>query len=751
MKKVFISLSFFVLLMVNLSAKAQQITITLKPGWNWISYTQPDTLDLATALENFTPIQGDRIKSRNSSASFGNGRWTGSLHQFTPGWGYKYYSNRTEDVSFVFAQASSSTVVTATPTDITTTSAVVGGTVTVPDGGHVFLRGVCWGTEPAPDIDGNHIIGDNVAGSQSFTLTGLTPNTVYYVRAYAVTDCGLAYGEEQSFTSGPLPSYTVTISFNPIDGGTATGDGIYEEGQSCTVSAAANDGYAFTNWTENGIVVSISPTYSFTVDSDRTLMANFIPGDHAYVDLGLPSGLLWATCNVGAENPEDYGDYFAWGETTPKESYTWENYIYMMLGASSWDPKLIKYCINSDDGYNGFTDNLLTLLPEDDAATANWGNDWRTPTRTECLELINNTTHSWIALNGVNGCLFTASNGNSIFIPAAGFYDSFSGDLYDIGNIVVSWSSSLVEDYHSTEVWVLISRDGSNYPRMGDGGSRPHGITVRAVRSSAAPTGAINGKFTVNSNGDQVYFSQGNLQYIGSASTPYWRFAENQWDYLGTTTSQNSSNQNVDRDLFGWATSGYDHGSVCYQPWSTSKTDSDYYAYGDEDYNLYDGTGQADWGYNAISNGGNQQNRWRTLTLSEWGYVFKWRATPSGIRYAKAVLNGVNGVVLLPDDWNTSVYSLSNTNNSGANFSTNIITSSQWSALEQNGAVFLPAAGNRNGTSVYNAGSSGLYWSATSRDDCDCWYFEFGSSYLDTDYDWRYYGGSVRLVCPVEQ
>ena len=92
--------------------------------------------------------------------------------------------------------------------------------------------------------------------------------------------------------------------------------------------------------------------------------------------------------------------------------------------------------------------------------------------------------------------------------------------------------------------------------------------------------GAVSGHaFTVNADGDQVLFSQGNLQYIGSASTPYWKFAEHQWDCLGTTTGQNSSDENVDRDLFGWGTSGYDHGAVCYQPWSTSQTNSDYFPY----------------------------------------------------------------------------------------------------------------------------------------------------------------------------
>ena len=267
-----------------------------------------------------------------------------------------------------------------------------------------------------------------------------------------------------------------------------------------------------------------------------------------------------------------------------------------------------------------------------------------------------------------------------------------------------------------------------------------------------APTGAINGKFTINSNGDQVYFSQGNLQYIGSAATPYWKFADNQWDVLGTTTGQNSGDQNVDRDLFGWGTSGYNHGANCYQPWSTSTSNSYYLVYGSDTYNLYDQTGQADWGYNPISNGGNQSNQWRTLTRSEWNYVFYTRTTTSRIRYAKAQVAGVNGIILLPDDWNTSTYSLSNTNTSGASFSSNTISASQWTTLQNAGAVFLPAAGGRYGTSVDNAGvvGNGSYWSASRSGTRDANHLHFFGTDLYTDYTYRSDGLSVRLVAPAE-
>ena len=268
------------------------------------------------------------------------------------------------------------------------------------------------------------------------------------------------------------------------------------------------------------------------------------------------------------------------------------------------------------------------------------------------------------------------------------------------------------------------------------------------------PQGAINGLFTINSSGSRVYFSQGNLQYIGSAAAPYWKFADHQWDYLGTTTNQNSSNSNVDRDLFGWGTSGINHGANCYQPWSTSTNDADYYAYGSESYNLNDLTGLADWGCNAISNGGNQENSgWRTLTQAEWYYVFITRSTVSGIRYAKAQVNGVSGVMLFPDLWNSSFYQPNNYNSGGADFSTNVLTSAQWERLEQQGAVFLPAAGYRYGTSVTNVDPYGYYWSASYCSSLYAYFVYFYGSGLyagNLNNRDRDCGHSVRLVCPAQ-
>jgi hypothetical protein len=137
---------------------------------------------------------------------------------------------------------------------------------------------------------------------------------------------------------------------------------------------------------------------------------------HDYVDLGLPSGTLWATCNVGAEVPEDYGDYFAWGETKTKDFYDWETYKY----ANGSYNMITKYCNNSLFGNNGFTDTLTILQTDDDAAAANWGNGWLTPSYEQWYELLQNTTNKWTVLNGIGGRLFTAKNGQTLFLPAAG-------------------------------------------------------------------------------------------------------------------------------------------------------------------------------------------------------------------------------------------------------------------------------------------------------------------------------------------
>lgn len=140
------------------------------------------------------------------------------------------------------------------------------------------------------------------------------------------------------------------------------------------------------------------------------------------VDLGLPSGLKWATCNIGAESPEDYGYYFAWGEVEPDSSYNWPDYKWCKGNQKTFT----KYCTCKDDGT---VDNKTELESADDAAVINWGGSWRMPTKEEMQELVDNCTWTWTSLNGVEGSLATGPNGNSIFFPVGGYklFDRLEG------------------------------------------------------------------------------------------------------------------------------------------------------------------------------------------------------------------------------------------------------------------------------------------------------------------------------------
>lgn len=184
-----------------------------------------------------------------------------------------------------------------------------------------------------------------------------------------------------------------------------------------------------------------------------------IHNGHEYVDLGLPSGLKWATCNVGATNPEDYGDYFAWGETEPyyieghaqdtpcsnwktgKTGYNWESYKWCNGDYN----KLTKYCNSSS---HGTIDDKTILEAEDDAARQNWGGSWRMPTWSEIVELDENCDWTWTELNSVNGFKVTGPNSNWIFLPAAG-YRSDRGLSQD-GSFGRYWSSSMMPSYPNT-------------------------------------------------------------------------------------------------------------------------------------------------------------------------------------------------------------------------------------------------------------------------------------------------------------
>lgn len=263
-----------------------------------------------------------------------------------------------------------------------------------------------------------------------------------------------------------------------------------------------------------------------------------------------------------------------------------------------------------------------------------------------------------------------------------------------------------------------------------------------ADSGESSPASNFTNAFSVSAT-QKVYFSQGNLQY--QLSTDIWRFAEHQWDYVGTQTPDHGGyfggtvpgsdnallgpNYEGWIDLFGWGTGNNPTGCI--------ENVDDY----------------VDWGVNAISNGGNTAGTWRTLTDDEWNYVFRERNTASGITTAHAVVNNVNGLILLPDNWDNSKYNLNAS--WPRDYNQNIISQSVWeSKLEANGAVFLPAAGIRypevdyvRYPKVNCAGYEGRYWSSQKTGHNGAWgEVIFHDTFGTGNDDGLMAGRSVRLV-----
>ena len=289
----------------------------------------------------------------------------------------------------------------------------------------------------------------------------------------------LAYKVDNTALVGTWFLGTQTVTFN-ADGTTDyTGASTYKfRPLQGTLMLYDEDGamvkvYSLLEITEEGLVLR---------EEGGSLVA-FSSTYPKYVDLGLPSGTLWATCNVGADNPEDYGLYFAWGETTgytsdtsDGHSYNWANYQWCNGSSSTFT----KYCYNSSYGYDGFTDTLTELEPEDDAAYVNWGSEWRMPSYDQIQELLNSsyTTTTWTTVNGVNGRLVTGSNGNSIFLPAEGYRNEAS--LYNAGSGGSYWSRTLYASDPSYVCYLSFNSSGIYTGRS----SRYYGRSVRPVRAS---------------------------------------------------------------------------------------------------------------------------------------------------------------------------------------------------------------------------------------------------------------------------
>ena len=342
--------------------------------------------------------------------------------------------------------------------------------------------GFLWGTsESALNTDYKCTeISDNAI---SAALTNLSHKTQYWYKAYVKLDSQTFYGEVKTFTTDVVPVESVSLdkteyTFNTI-------------GNTLTLTAtvlpadATDKSVSWSSSSDAVATVDASGKVTAVSKGTATIKAEAKDGSGKYascsvtvetpcpsgaVDLGL--SVYWGTTNIGASKPEDYGDYYAWGETEPKESYSWSTYKY---GTSSSGP-FFKY--NTSDSY-GTVDNKTVLEPEDDVASVKLGGEWRMPTDAEWTELRTKCTWTWTTNyngTGVKGQIVTATNGNSIFLPAAGYRRDTK--LYDAGSYGYYWSSSLNTDKPSI-AWYVNFNSGT--VRRRDYGYRSYGQSVRPV------------------------------------------------------------------------------------------------------------------------------------------------------------------------------------------------------------------------------------------------------------------------------
>ena len=310
---------------------------------------------------------------------------------------------------------------------------------------------------------------DGKDGDSMFQSVTQDENYVYFTLADGTV---IKIGKGSGSNDQPNSEFIFTITYDPNGGEGVMEIDTFYYGYAKTIKSCSfsKEDYYFVEWNTNpnGSGASYLPTYKLTIDRNITLYAQWSNSPLQAVDLGL--SVRWASMNVGATTPEEYGDYFAWGETTSKETYNWSTYKYCNGSYST----ITKYNTLSS---SGTVDNKIVLEAADDAAAVNWGGSWRMPTHAELTELQTECTWTWTGQNGVLGYKVTSkTNGNSIFLPAAGYREDSSLDY--AGAYGFYWSSAVSVASYSRQAFDVAFYYNNVYSGSGD---RSRGQSVRPV------------------------------------------------------------------------------------------------------------------------------------------------------------------------------------------------------------------------------------------------------------------------------
>ena len=504
----------------------------------------------------------------------------------------------------------------------------------------------------------------------------------------------------------------------------------------------------------NGIVMAVAPgTATVTVttlDGGKTASCTVtvlpVQGtpDLEAIDLGL--SVKWASFNLGATKPEEFGDYYAWGETEPKDDYSWSSYKWCMGSNDS----MIKYSTVSSLGHNGFTDGKTVLDPEDDAASVNLGGDWRMPTYAEWVELLDNCTWTWVTQNGVNGRLVTGNNGNSIFLPAAGSWNN--AKLYDAGFWGNYMSSSLYELISNRAKGVSFYSDGI----MRSSNERYYGECVRPVYGNRVPVESVS----LDPSELEIY--AGNTAYLRVTVLP-----DNAHDLSILWSSSDESVATVSNGIMTAIAPGT--ATITVTTLDGGKTATCNVTVLSEPYTVA-APEAIDLGLSV---------KWASFNLGatkpeEYGDYFAWGETEPKDSYSWTSYKWCNGdpdqlTKYCPADGKTMLDPEDDAATVNLGGKWRMPTDSEWTELRdgctwtwttRNGvegrlatgpngnSIFIPAAGVRDGADLFNEGTYGHLWSSSlDTEDPDCAFNVYCNSvYVHRYGDRRCYGLSVRPV-----